>query len=201
MMKTILKLIITILLLSTSYPLFCPAEELPAPFEDNDKWGYIDGRGKEIIPPQFIIAFDFSPEGIAAVVDTNGWAYIDTKGGIVIRPFVFDNGPDPFKDGLARFLIAGKIGYFDTRGRVVIAPMFDFGRPFSEGLAVVCSGCEKVYQGEHWAMQGGEWGYIDKQGNPVIPLKFMSARDFRHGSAKVMLDDNWMVIDHNGREK
>jgi len=200
-MKTIIKLIIAILLLSINNPLFCHAEELPAPFEDNDKWGYIDGRGKEIIPPQFIIAFDFSPEGIAAVVDTNGWAYIDTKGGIVIRPFVFDNGPDPFKDGLARFLIAGKIGYFDTRGRVVIAPMFDFGHPFSEGLAVVCSGCEKVHEGEHWSMQGGKWGYIDKQGNPVIPLKFMSAGDFRHGSAKVLLDDKWIVIDHSGRKK
>jgi len=66
MMKTTLKLIIAILLLSINHPLVCRAGELPTPFEDNGKWGYTDGTGREMIPPQFVIALNFSPEGMAA---------------------------------------------------------------------------------------------------------------------------------------
>jgi hypothetical protein len=37
------------------------------------------------------------------VVDDDGWAYIDTAGRAVIRPLVVDNGPDYFREGVARF--------------------------------------------------------------------------------------------------
>jgi hypothetical protein len=135
-MKGIVRLLFIILLLNLIPPQV-QAQERLIPFEKGDKWGYKDGRENEVIKPQFIQANDFSPEGMAAVVDDTGWAYIDTRGKIIIRPFVVDNGPDYFQEGLARFTVENKFGFFPKTGKVVIKPRFDFAAPFHEGLAAI----------------------------------------------------------------
>ena len=92
------------------------------PFEDpvTNLWGYRNARGAVVIPPRFTVAQHFSEGGIAAVADDSGWKVIDRQGKTLVRPFLLDNGPDPFRHGLARFREAGKIGFFDERGKVVI---------------------------------------------------------------------------------
>ncbi len=114
------------------------------PFENEGKWGYKNASGQVLIKPQFDMANDFSPEGIAAVVDDKGWAYINEKGETVIRPFVIDNGPDYFKQGLARFRINNKFGFFDRKGKIIIGSQFDFALPFHEGLAAICVDAKKT---------------------------------------------------------
>jgi hypothetical protein len=140
------------------------------PFEDkNGLWGYKDNAGKIIISPRYFAAGEFSEHGIAPVGDKSGWKYIDTSGKTVIVPFIFDNGPDYFSEGLARFAENGKMGFFDETGKIIIPAQFDFVFPFSEGLAEFCNGCSKVYAGEHYTMEGGQWGKIDRWGKIVIP--------------------------------
>lgn len=169
------------------------------PFEQDEKWGYKNERGQVVIPPRFIIANDFIPEGIAAVVDTDGWAYIGANGEIVIRPFVFDNGPDDFQEGLARFTSDHKFGFFDKTGKIVIKPRFDFATPFQEGLAAICQGCKEKFSGEHRFMEGGSWGYINQKGEIVIPPQFEEVRSFANGQAEVKRDGNWLRIDKTGK--
>ena len=70
-----------------------------------------------------------------------------------------------FRDGLCRFWAEGKYGYADTRCRVAISPTFDDAKSFANGVAAVKDG-------------QGKWGYIDKEGNQIIPCQFESARDF-----------------------
>jgi len=166
--------------------LFC-ALGLLAAFEKDGLWGYRDAGGKSVIPPRYQVAREFSPEGIAAVVDDQGWAYIGTAGQLVIRPLVFDNGPDYFQEGLARFTRAGKVGFFDRRGKVAIEPQYTWAMPFSEGRAAVCEGCTERQEGEHRSVQGGRWGFIDRRGRLVIPLKFDEAASFTKGRARVRL--------------
>jgi len=72
------------------------------PFEEEGKWGYRDKRGRCTIEPQFVLAGDFSSEGIAAVVDEEGWLYIDMGGDSVIRPYVFDNGVAKIYESIPR---------------------------------------------------------------------------------------------------
>lgn len=145
-------------------------------YEQEGLWGYADKEGKVIIKPRFIIANDFSSEGIAAVVDDDGWVYINTKGENVVRPYVFDNGPDYFREGLARFITDNKFGFFDKTGKVIIEAQFDFALPFHEGLAAICMDC-KILQTdeEHSTVVGGKWGYINKEGKIVVPLIFDKA--------------------------
>ena len=168
------------------------------PFEARGKWGYRDAGGKVVIAPQYDVVQPFSPEGIAAVVDAGGWAYIDRQARVLIRPFVLDNGPDYFRQGLARFVREGRLGFFDRHGKVDVPARFSFAQPFSEGLAAVCAGCKEVPEGEHKAVRGGQWGFIDRQGALVIPLKFERAESFESGRARVLLDGQWRYINARG---
>lgn len=165
-----------------------PADLVPfsEPTADGDRYGYRDADGQVRIKPRFRLANDFSESGLAAVVDETGWAYIDSSGQVVIHPFVFDNGPDPFSDGLARFEREGKFGFFDEQGKVAIEPRFDFASSFSEGLAAACMGCVRVQDGEHWTVSGGKWGYINRSGDEAIPFAFDEAGPFEGGSASVV---------------
>ena len=177
-------------------PLAAPAR--PVPFEQDGRWGYRSGR-QVVIEPRFVVAHEFSPQDIAAVVDEHGWAYIDRHGKVVVRPMVVDNGPDYFKEGLARFTADGKVGFFDQRGRVVIQPRYAFAAPFSGGRAAVCDGCQERSEGEHRFVRGGRWGFIDRAGTLVIPIRFEEVESFEKGRARVKADGRWEYIDQQGR--
>jgi hypothetical protein len=175
------------------------AQERFIPFEQGGKWGYQNANGKVAIPPRFSVANEFSPEGIAPVVDEQGWAYIDVRGKILIRPFIVDNGPDYFQEGLARFVESGKFGFFNQKGQVVIQPRFDFAAPFSEGLAAYCTGCQMKPEGEHRLVEGGIWGYMDPKGKAAITPRFEATENFASGKARVKLEGQWMAIDKKGK--
>ena len=169
------------------------------PFEADGKWGYKDVQGKVVIEPRFVLAQEFSPRGIAAVVDETGWAYIDARGNAVIRPWVVDNGPDYFSEGMARFTVNRKFGFFDESGKVIIKPRFDFAFPFSERRAAVCEGCREEAAGEHRVVTGGKWGFINQKGAIVVPLKFERAENFQVGKARVKLGGQWRYVDGKGK--
>lgn len=145
------------------YP--APAASL-VPFEKNQLWGYQDRQGRVVIPARYKLADEFTRHGLAMVLDQKGWLYINSQGKELIRPFIFDNGPDYFQEGLARFVRDNKFGYFDQTGKIVIAPQFDFAYPFENGQAKVGYGCRFIKNGEHQEVVGGVWTEIDKQGRP-----------------------------------
>ena len=178
----------------------CATEAL-SPFEDpgTQLWGYRDPRGAVVIAPRFAVAQEFSARGIAAVADASGWTIINRTGKVLIpRPYLLDNGPDPFQEGLARFTEAGRVGFFDERGQVVIPARFAFVAPFSEGRAAFCEGCREQAEGEHRSVQGGRWGFIDRSGTVVITARFGGAESFAQGRASVMQDGRWITIDRQG---
>jgi hypothetical protein len=115
-----------------------------------------------------------------------------------VRPFLVDNGPDDFQEGLARFQEGGRFGYFDERGRIVIQPQFDFSASFCGGRAAFCFGCLKTMDGEYSRYTGGKWGFIDREGRMVIPAQFDEVRDFQGGAARVRLGSQWITIGTEG---
>lgn len=135
-------------------------------FEEDGRYGYRDASGV-VIGPRYDVAMEFTKGGIAAVADKDGWHIIDREGTHLMTPFIFDNGPDDFVEGLARFVEDGKIGFHDENGSVVIAARFDFVRSFEGGKARACDGCESVADGEHSKLEGGQWFWIDAQGRRI----------------------------------
>jgi hypothetical protein len=168
------------------------------PIEKQGQWGYQDKTGQWNIQPQFHLAQKFNSRGIAAVADDSGWVYIDARGKKLIRPFIVDNGPDYFREGLSRFTSKNKFGFFNASGKVVIKPKYDFAAPFSEGMAAVCTGCKKVKKGEHTLWKGGKWGYIDREGKIILSFNYKSAEAFNIGWAKVKTNEGWKYINKQG---
>jgi hypothetical protein len=173
-------------------------DTLPIPFQAGEYWGYKDERGGAVIAARYIMAMPFSRHGLAAVVDDSGWVYINRQGKKLIRPYVFDNGPDYFCEGLARYVSGGRIGFFDESGRIVIPAKFQFAAPFSGGFSAFCERCVPVREGEHTRQQGGKWGYLDKKGAIVIDARFERASAFKNGVAEVSINGQNCKIDTSG---
>lgn len=135
-------------------------------FEVDGRYGYRDDQGQIAIEARYVLAQAFEG-GIAYVVDQSGWLVIDRDGQEILRPFIYDNGPDPFNDGLARFVEQAKVGFYDKSGDIQLEAVYDFAEPFKSGRASVCIGCEKVMEGEHSRFEGGHWFVIDREGKRI----------------------------------
>jgi len=94
------------------------------------------------------------------------------RAGKTRRTHYFDNGADPFTEGLARARLGGKYGFMNRKLELVIKPAFDFAFPFQRGFALVCNGCKPEPMGEHQAIRGGKWGVLDKTGEIRVPIRF-----------------------------
>jgi hypothetical protein len=123
--------------------------------------------GEVRVPRQLLAHAEFGPEGISAIL-VGEKIYFVNRAGKTAPALKFDNGPDYFVEGLARTVKGGKVGFVNTALETVVAPVWDFAFPFSNGVALVCSGCTAA-GGEHQSMKGGKWGYIDKGGKVVVP--------------------------------
>ena len=119
-----------------------------AKVELNNKFGYIDRTGREVIPCKYDWINAFS-DGLA-IVNLNGkYGFIDETGREVI-PCKYDSIFD-FKDGLSKVILNGKFGYIDKTGKEICPCKYDGIGDFVEGLAPVIL---------NWKL-----GFIDKQGN------------------------------------
>jgi hypothetical protein len=147
-------------------------------FESNGLYGFKDKLGKVIIKPQFDFANDFTNESIAFVVSKGKWICIDTKNNILLHPYVFDNGPDYYSEGLARYKENNKIGFFNKYCKSVIPANFDFADPFENGYAVVNNECESTPEGEHIKIICRKVGLINQKGKIVVPIEYESIINF-----------------------
>jgi hypothetical protein len=169
-------------------------------FEDGDRYGYKDAAGKVVLPPRYQMAQDFTPRGLACVVEADEWRCIDPRGNELLRPYIYDNGPDYFAEGLARFVEAGKLGFFDDSGARVIPARFEFVTPFAEERAAFCVGCKKecTSDGEHCGMTGGKWGLIDRTGAELLAPRFDEIGPFEGGTASAKEGGLARLIDRTG---
>ena len=169
-------------------------------FEAADgRHGFKDKSGKVAIEPRFRFAYEFSPDGVAAVVEDKRFAFIDVTGRVIAEAFPYDNGPDYFVEGRARILRHARVGFIDRAGKIAIEPRWEWAASFCEGRAAVCRGCRvRVKNGEK-ELAGGKWGYIDLDGKVVIPTELDAAEPFQDGEAVVMRGKRRERIDRSGK--
>jgi len=205
-----------------------PSADAPTlfPVKIGDQYGYINRKGKVVLPATYAGASRFS-EGLAPVqlVKMGKVGYIDVAGKLVI-PAKFDVG-DPFSEGLAAVMHDHSWGYIDKTGIMVIPATFRAGERFSQGKAVVGvalgPAVDLAYintKGEFWqtarfeyAMPFGEGlaavrsmgqlvRFIDESGKTAIPPKYLTAGEFSSGLApvEIQLTDSirWGFVDKGG---
>jgi len=135
------------------------------------------GDGTARLRPEHLATIDFGADGLAVVRVGEHFYYFRPDGRSARVP-TWDNWADDFAEGLVRTVrtVDGveKVGYLDRELAVVIAPRFDWSFPFEGGRAMVCNGCRPgPPDGDgHRSVSGGLWGYVDKAGKEVVPIRF-----------------------------
>jgi len=177
----------------------------PIPYVDMDKnrSGYMDKSGQIIIEPKYVIARPYNRYNIAAVADEIEWKYIDTTGKTILKPYLFDNGPDYFKEGLSRYVESNLIGFIDEKYQIVIKAQYEFVTPFHYNYATFCVGCKEapLTEGsEHTKREGGKWGTINKKGKVVVEAIYDNPIIFEEHKAKVTLNGKTFYIDEFGNK-
>ena len=151
------------------------------PYEQNDKWGFINSKGEIVIKPQFDEVNPFS-EGLARVEINLKNGFIDTSGKFVIEPQYYI--AFSFSEGVAAVSIEppGTWGYIDHKGNFVIPPKFQWAGNFSEGIA------EVLIVPDPAAPNIDKSSYIDKTGNLIIKDSYDWAELFSDGFALIAED-------------
>lgn len=146
-----------------------PSEYLLMVTDSSDASGYVDQKGKTIIPPgKYLRCFTDTFRTYAIVANDSGLVVIDRKEKVLYQVFNFDNGPDEPSDSLFRIVVNNKIGYADIiSGKIIIEPRFECAWPFEDSVAQVSTDCKKISDGEHTSWESDHWFYIDKTGKKV----------------------------------
>lgn len=153
---------------------FTPIQSKDNPYPELTEFkncGQVDSAGNISLNEKTFKKVWFNADGLADIRIHDGIYYINKKAQL-IRTHLFDNGPDYFKEGLARTIKNNKFGFINKKLTVVIKPEYDFAFHFVNGQAKVCNGCSLKPAGEHKTVEGGQWGVIDKQGNIVTEIKY-----------------------------
>ncbi len=142
------------------------------------KYGLKDVTGKIIIEPKYTMIFKVYNSSFFCIWDEiqKKLVILDLEENFVLSPLLFDNGPDYFEDGVARYIENEKVGYFNETMKKVIPARFDFAFPFYDNYAIVCNGCQRIDSDEYEKIEGGKWGVIDKTGDIVVPLQYEKIR-------------------------
>jgi len=127
----------------------------PIPEEKPASNNYVDSN--------YLKQLDFKGEEIISVFKDHAFYYI-RKDGKAMKTLTYENGADPFVEGLARTKIDGKIGFFNTNLDIVLKPIYDFAFPFYKGIAEICTGCKEEKEGEYSMLKGGRWQEINREG-------------------------------------
>jgi hypothetical protein len=155
----------------------------------DNKYGFIDRAGKEVISCVYDWATTTFSESLVSVSKDDMWGFIDRTGKEVI-PFVYD-GAGYFSEGLAFMFKNSKVGYIDKKGKEIIPFVYDWYDDlevscFSEGLVSVS--------------KDDMWGFIDRTGKEVIPFVYDWAGSFSEGLAPVLKNEKWGFVDKTGKE-
>ena len=145
-----------------------PDPEL-TPFAD---CGEISAEGTLALTKEHSNNINFGHDGLACIYINRGRTFYVHKNGRSAEAQYFDNGCDYFVEGLARGRVDNKIVFLNKKLEVVIRTRFDSASPFANGYAAVCNGGQEEKIGEHVVMRGGKCGYINRQGELVVPLRY-----------------------------
>ena len=185
----------------------------------------LDGQKRLAIPKQGIshVSGNFDDcDRLLVVLSEGKFLYLNKKGEKVFSisggiPSSFDT-----KSRLARIIYTKKTCYYDTMGRVKFCVPGE-GNQFNEGLALIEQSNKKYFinelgkksldvsqydyvdpwfqDGITFVIKGDSEGYIDSQGNVVIPLIYSQVSRFTLGLATAQdpKDDKWIIINRQNQ--
>ena len=101
----------------------------------DDKYGFINKDGKEVVKPIYDEVDDDFFEGLARVEINDKWGFINKEGKKVVKP-IYD-WVSTFEEDLAKVMKNGKWGLINKTGEKVIKPIYDAVSNFGEEIVFV----------------------------------------------------------------
>jgi len=189
----------------------------------DDKCGFVDKLGNEVIPLKYSDARPFYDE-MAAVKLGEKWGFIDKYGKEVIPP-KYDDVKN-FSDGMAAVKLNDKWGLIDKTGNAAVPVIYYSITYYPNGIAFVeleqfskkgvidrtgkevmpfiFNGLTYVSEDLFRGSINGKYGFYDKSGKEIAPPVYTDAREFYEGMAAVKTGDKstgkWGFIDETGKE-
>lgn len=151
------------------------------PIKRDNKYGFIDKEGSEMLPFEFDWA-DFFSEGIA-IVEKDDFVGAINKQGTVIIPFEYSE-IERFNNGIAVVSKQGKFGLINKLNQLILPLEYDEIGIFNDGLALIS--------------KNNYFGYIGKNGVIEIPLIYQSAGAFQNGYAYAEMNGKKGIINLKG---
>jgi hypothetical protein len=153
------------------------------------KWGYINHKGKFVTPVKYEDAGDFQPNGLAAVKTKGEYGLINHYGQYIVHPqYSYIN---PFSDSRAVVMDDKGFKVINERGKVLTGKAYSYISNYQNERALFAGTAE---DGRYL------YGFLNKQGKEVIPLKYESATDFNEDKAVVRVaEGQYELIDRKGR--
>jgi len=144
----------------------------------NNSWGYVDEKGKEIIPLgkyEFLNPID--EENMILAKKNGKWGFININEDIII-PFDYDDIGIFSDNGIAPAKKEGKSGGLNRSGKDIIPFIFEeLDYFYKSNLAVV--------------KKNGKYGFINGNGKIIIPLQYDNANQ--------TMSDNVVIASQNGK--
>jgi hypothetical protein len=156
-------------------------------------YGFIDKTGKVVIECNLPKAQDFfGPYTWVQYKNQDYFSLIDRKGNVIpTKKYSKTDYFYPFQQDVCAVYEDEKMGFVDTTGNEIIPCKYLGSTTFEDGLASVCN----------YNSVKGEYGYINKKGEEVIPLKFVQAgqSSFFKGLARASVLGKTVLINKEGK--
>lgn len=151
--------------------------------KSEEKWGFVDTKGKIKINAQFSEVGKFISGKCPVSNIDKKWGYIDKNGKIIIN-YQFDKAK-LFYNGFAIVESGEKWGVIDESGKYLINPQYT-----------------NIYSDDNFFLieQDGKYGWTDKEGKIIINPQFDNAYPFKNNDiTAVKIGEKYGYIDKEGK--
>lgn len=193
------------------------------------KIGYIDRHGKIAIPFKYDRGLNFN-SGLVGVCVEGKCGYLDASGNVII-PFLYKEIDYFRKEQGNLAVVKGEHGWgvINNKGRDIIEPVLRSKPSISEGFIIAFKGrrdgtiydlkgnaitplnydqiAYNVWAGRYLndnlftVAIDGRWGFIDKTGKVIIPVRYDKRGFFFKGYAELVRDGKVYRVDKRGAEE
>ncbi len=164
---------------------------------NDNKYGIYSEKDKEIIPPVYMFISLFGKNLFNVVEygsDYSRNGIIDEKGKVFIPidkhhfSLLNDDIIKSFGDYSIKLWEKPMQQLWSIKAKKAISNKYNMILEMKEDLFVVGNDMHHVEGGEDHEYEGGKWGFIDTNGNEIIPLIYDKVQSFKDGVAQVEKD-------------
>lgn len=184
------------------------------PVQRNNKVGYLNMKGKEVIPATYEVLTDSQgwarpvSDGRIVVKKDGNYGVINTANKVIVPFSAAISEIDDYQNGMTRVRKNRAISWLDKNGKTTNEPSNADSEEFTARSSANTTSSSLSAQTKQAApnrfttlqarQQDSKWGYIDDNDVVMITYSFDEARPFSEGLAGVRIGKDWGFINLGG---